>query len=154
MNIKTANTSTPGKHTENAGKKDCVKNEIKHLHIKKTIKTNLYSLHINKASRWTANTQQQQQTTTKQTLWPESASELYRLSDRRLSVNLVPAFADRGASRCQRSVSPTAVFSDSEFLATDLEVRIRFPALPDFLRNSGPGTGFSQALEYNWGAPA
>jgi hypothetical protein len=32
----------------------------------------------------------------------------------------------------------------SEFLATDLEVRVRFPALPDFLRSSGSGTGFTQ----------
>jgi hypothetical protein len=30
------------------------------------------------------------------TTWPESASELYRPSDRRLSVKLVPTFADRG----------------------------------------------------------
>jgi hypothetical protein len=30
------------------------------------------------------------------TPWPESASELYRSSDRRLSANLVPTFADRG----------------------------------------------------------
>jgi hypothetical protein len=29
------------------------------------------------------------------TLWHESASELYRLSDRRLSAKLVPTFADR-----------------------------------------------------------
>jgi hypothetical protein len=28
--------------------------------------------------------------------WPESASEIYRLSDRRLSEKLVPTFADRG----------------------------------------------------------
>jgi CBS-domain-containing membrane protein len=28
--------------------------------------------------------------------WPQSASELYRPCDRRLSVNLVPTFADRG----------------------------------------------------------
>jgi hypothetical protein len=32
----------------------------------------------------------------KQTLWPESASKLYRQSYRRLSVNLLPNFADRG----------------------------------------------------------
>jgi hypothetical protein len=37
----------------------------------------------------------------------------------------------------------------SEFLATDLEVRGRFPALPDFLRSSGSGTGSSQPHEYN-----
>jgi CBS-domain-containing membrane protein len=30
------------------------------------------------------------------TPWPESASELYRLSDRRLSAELVPNFTDRG----------------------------------------------------------
>jgi hypothetical protein len=33
---------------------------------------------------------------TKQTPWPESARELYRPSDRRLSEKLVPTFADRG----------------------------------------------------------
>jgi hypothetical protein len=33
----------------------------------------------------------------------------------------------------------------SEFLATDLEVRVRFPALPDFLRSSGSGTGVHSA---------
>jgi hypothetical protein len=33
-----------------------------------------------------------------QTPWPESASELYRTSDCRLSAKLVPTFADR---RCQ-----------------------------------------------------
>jgi hypothetical protein len=32
---------------------------------------------------------------TKQTPWPESESELYRPSDRRLSAKLVPIFADR-----------------------------------------------------------
>jgi CBS-domain-containing membrane protein len=30
------------------------------------------------------------------TPWPESASELYRPSDRRLAMKLVPDFADRG----------------------------------------------------------
>jgi CBS-domain-containing membrane protein len=29
-------------------------------------------------------------------MWPESASELYRPSDRRLSAKLVPTLADRG----------------------------------------------------------
>jgi hypothetical protein len=37
----------------------------------------------------------------------------------------------------------------SEFLAMDPEVQVRFPALPDFLRNSGSGTGFPQPREYN-----
>jgi hypothetical protein len=43
------------------------------------------------------------------TPWPESASELYRPSDRLLSAKLVPTFADRGVSRSQRGGSPTAV---------------------------------------------
>jgi hypothetical protein len=33
------------------------------------------------------------------TPWPQSTSELYRRSDRRLSAKLVPTFADRGVSR-------------------------------------------------------
>jgi hypothetical protein len=41
---------------------------------------------------WKTNKQTNKQ---KQTLWSESASELYRSSDRRLSANLVPTFADR-----------------------------------------------------------
>jgi hypothetical protein len=36
-----------------------------------------------------------------------------------------------------------------EFLATYLEVRVRFPAPPDFLRSSGSGTGSTQPREYN-----
>jgi hypothetical protein len=37
----------------------------------------------------------------------------------------------------------------SEFLATDPEARVRFSALPDFLRSSGSGTGSTQPHEYN-----
>jgi hypothetical protein len=40
---------------------------------------------------------------------PESASELYRPSDRRLPAKLLSAFADRGVSRSQRSGSPSAI---------------------------------------------
>jgi hypothetical protein len=40
----------------------------------------------------------------------------------------------------------------SEFLATDPEVQVRFPALPDSLRSSGYGTGSTQPREYNLGA--
>jgi hypothetical protein len=47
----------------------------------------------------------------KQTPCPESASELYRPSDLRLSAKLVPRFADTGVSRSQRGGSPTAVIS-------------------------------------------
>jgi hypothetical protein len=37
----------------------------------------------------------------------------------------------------------------SEFLATDPELRVRLPALPDFLRSSGSGTGSTQPRGYN-----
>jgi hypothetical protein len=37
----------------------------------------------------------------------------------------------------------------AEFLATDPEVRIRFPALLDFLRSSDSGTGSIQPRDYN-----
>jgi hypothetical protein len=47
----------------------------------------------------------------KQTLWPESASELYRPSDNRLSAKLMPTFADRGVSGSQRGRSSMAVIS-------------------------------------------
>jgi hypothetical protein len=37
----------------------------------------------------------------------------------------------------------------SEFLAIDPEVRVRFLALPDYLRSSGSGTGYNLPREYN-----
>jgi hypothetical protein len=37
----------------------------------------------------------------------------------------------------------------SEFLAADPQVRAQFPALPDFLKSSGYGTGSTQPREYN-----
>jgi hypothetical protein len=39
-------------------------------------------------------------------------------------------------------------WSSGQLLATDPEVQVRFPALPDFLRSSGSGTGPSQPREY------
>jgi hypothetical protein len=44
----------------------------------------------------------------KQILWPESARELYRQSEHRLSAKLMPTFADRVVLRSQRSGSLTA----------------------------------------------
>jgi hypothetical protein len=41
---------------------------------------------------------------------------------------------------------------DPRVLATDPEVRVRFPALRDFLRSSGSGTGSTQPREYKCGA--
>jgi hypothetical protein len=35
-------------------------------------------------------------------------------------------------------------------LATNPEVRVRFPEIPDFKRSSGSGTGSNQPCEYNW----
>jgi hypothetical protein len=43
----------------------------------------------------------------------------------------------------------TSVVLWSAFLATDPEAQVRFPALPDFLRSSGSGTGSTQSREYN-----
>jgi hypothetical protein len=40
----------------------------------------------------------------------------------------------------------------SELLATDPEVRVRFAALQDFQRSSGPGTRSTQPREYSQGA--
>jgi hypothetical protein len=37
----------------------------------------------------------------------------------------------------------------SGFLGIDPEVRVRFPAPPDFLKSSGSGTGSTQPREYN-----
>jgi hypothetical protein len=39
------------------------------------------------------------------------------------------------------------LWSESEFLATDPEVRVRFPALQK--KSSGPGTGSTQPRKYN-----
>jgi hypothetical protein len=41
----------------------------------------------------------------KQTSWPESASEVYRPSDRRLAAKLAPTFTVRGVPRGQRDGS-------------------------------------------------
>jgi hypothetical protein len=47
----------------------------------------------------------------KQTPWPESASELYRPRDHRLSAKLMPTFEDRGVLCSQRGGFPMAVIS-------------------------------------------
>jgi hypothetical protein len=45
------------------------------------------------------------QVTKTKTPWPESASELYRPNDRRLSAKLVPTFVDRGVPHGQHDGS-------------------------------------------------
>jgi hypothetical protein len=48
------------------------------------------------------------------------------------------------------SVLATAtVVKWSEFLATDPDVRVRFSALPDFVRSNGSGTRSTQPRERN-----
>jgi hypothetical protein len=51
------------------------------------------------------------QLTNQPTPWPSSASELYQLSDRRLSAKLVLTFEDREVSHGQCGGSPTNVIS-------------------------------------------
>jgi hypothetical protein len=51
-----------------------------------------------------------------------------------------------------RSIQTASVVWWVEFLATDPEFRVRFPALPDFLRSSGSGTESTEPREYTWGA--
>jgi hypothetical protein len=46
-------------------------------------------------------------------------------------------------------IETASVVKWSEFLATDPEFRVRFLALPDFLRSSGYGKGPTQPREYN-----
>jgi hypothetical protein len=56
---------------------------------------------------------QEDDTTRKQTLWPEPTSELHRPSDHRLSAKFVPTFADKWVSRSQRggSLGPQSLIS-------------------------------------------
>jgi hypothetical protein len=44
------------------------------------------------------------------------------------------------------------LWSSGQFLATDPEIRVRFPELPHFLRSSGSEMGSPQPRGYNWGA--
>jgi hypothetical protein len=50
-------------------------------------------------------------TNKQQTPWPESASELYRPSDRRLSPKLVPTLADRGCRVVSATNHPQSLIS-------------------------------------------
>jgi hypothetical protein len=50
----------------------------------------------------------------------------------------------------ERTISTASVVKWSEFLATDPEARVRFPALSE--KSSGSGTESTQTHEYNRGA--
>jgi hypothetical protein len=54
------------------------------------------------------------------------------------------------SSSSSSSSSTTVLWSSwAEFQATDPEVRVRFPVLPNFLRSIGFGTGPTQPRKYN-----
>jgi hypothetical protein len=54
-----------------------------------------------------------------------------------------------GCSGAEPSCSGRVCGLVSEFVATDPEVRVLFPALPNFLRSSEFGMGSTQPREYN-----
>jgi hypothetical protein len=80
---------------------------------------------------------------TKQTPLPQSASELYRPSDRRLSTKLVPTFADRGY-RMVSSTDPYDRILDflnrskhiSTILDLDMEMSVHFKACAVYPRET------------------
>jgi hypothetical protein len=58
---------------------------------------------------------------------------------------------NRISTMCYASRSPLWSSGQSSWLHIQRS-RVRFPALLDFLRSSGSGTGSTQPREYNWGA--
>jgi hypothetical protein len=88
--------------------------------------------------------QQSSTKSNKQTSWPESASELYRPSNRRLSAKLLSSFANRGVSHSQRggSLRPDSRFSRPEPL-------LFLPSSSSFVlkRTSGPRSRHTTSQE-------
>jgi hypothetical protein len=94
--------------------------------------------------------------TNKQTPWSESASELHRPSDRRLSANWLPTFVDR---RCH-VVSVTDPYGCilgfldlSRYYFFQIAPQL-YSTIPGTTRkkSSGSVTGSTQPRDYNWGA--
>jgi hypothetical protein len=83
---------------------------------------------------------------TKQTPWPESASELYRPSDRRLSAKLVANFVDTEVSRGQHGGSPTAVVSFSRPKAATFSLKQLLNCTHEAQRNPFQAHYFSENL--------
>jgi hypothetical protein len=67
------------------------------------------------------------------------------------SVTLVYKKVKYGSIYVHLCTPGPSLWSWSEFLATDPEARVRFPAYQK-TKSSGSGTGFTQPREYNWGA--
>jgi hypothetical protein len=63
-------------------------------------------------------------------------------------MKCVTRFYKQAVATYFKALSASVIYW-SEFLATDPDVRVLFPALPDFLRSSGSGTGSTQPREYN-----
>jgi hypothetical protein len=62
-----------------------------------------------------------------------------------INVPLSQIYRDSNISmECILEMVTTSVVEWPEFLATDPEVQVRFPVLPNFLRSSGSGTGSTQ----------
>jgi hypothetical protein len=62
--------------------------------------------------------------------------------------SLVITYNTPNVYTCKYSLSTSVVWW-SEFLATDPEIWVRFPALPNFLRSSGSGAGSTQPRNHN-----
>jgi hypothetical protein len=72
--------------------------------------------------------------------------DLYKVSESFVSTEILDMLI-RIHFRYEEAGTAPVVWS--EILATDPEVRVRFSALPDFLRSSGSGMGSTQPREYN-----
>jgi hypothetical protein len=65
-------------------------------------------------------------------------------SERRVRPSLSSTLETRAVFPSERCRS-----AESVILATDLEVQVLFPGLPNFLRSTGSVTGYTQPFEYN-----
>jgi hypothetical protein len=73
----------------------------------------------------------------------------FRSFVRKISFQVIFLFKETLINFASEHLRTASVVQWSEFLATDPEVRVRFPALPNFLRSRGSGTGSTQPREDN-----
>jgi hypothetical protein len=84
------------------------------------------------------------------TLWPESASELYRPSDRRLSAKLVPTFADRGCHVVIDLTLASDIFvMDNRAMLTTKSVTV-FPATYCWAMFNSNKPNLHSFIQYHW----